>query len=207
MSIRPFVSLLALGALLALSPAPSAAQFSQATTLTVSNGSGWRSTTGHPGQRNTIIQAPSGKVLTGISFWERGDVPCGMVFHFSGNGRQASESFGCSGGTNDVLRMVFNYSSNAPRAVRQVRFCNRSNNQRMKGIRLRAAPITVSGVGSDPGLFLEETRPRCNNNWSPTVSECPSGEVVTAVRVEYQTGYHPNVVGLAVHCSSARMTT
>lgn len=207
MSIRPFVPLLALGAVLALPPAPVTAQLSQATTLTVSSGSGWRSTTGHPGARRTVIRAPAGKVLTGIDFWERGDRPCGMVFRFQGNGRDSNESWGCTGGQGDRLQTWFRYSSTAPRGVRQVRFCTRSNNNRMKGIRLRAAPISVSGVGSDPGLFLEETRPRCNNNWSSTVSGCPSGEVVTAVRLEYDTGSRNSAVGLAVFCSRARMTS
>ncbi len=200
---------LALAAMLATIPTPADAA---AQNLVITNGAGWRSTTGNGGSHAPhTLTAPAGMVLIGLRYAEARNVPCFMEATWWRPGASSVRTQwqmwdSCD---NQPHYLGVNATTAVPRALRLVRVCNRRSNDRIKGIRVRGANITASGAQPDPGLFREHDRPNCNGNWSSATSQCPSGQAITRLRIETRDAgvyNHRGAVGLAVFCSRVRVS-
>lgn len=203
----PTLAGLALTALLVTTTAPAGAQ-----NLVITNGAGWRSTTGVGGTYapNTLT-APAGMVLIGLRYAEYRDSPCAIeaTWWRPGASSISTEWKATDACDNQPHWLGVNATDAVPRALRLVRVCNRQSNDRIKGLRVRGANITASGAQPDPGLFREHDRPNCNGNWSSATSQCPTGQVITRVRIETRDiGIYDmrGAVGLSVFCSRVRVS-
>ncbi len=205
---RQAVFALAATLVLAAVPTDAAAQ-----SFAISNGAGWRTTTGVSGSfQPYTLTAPAGMVLYGLAYAENRDAPCLIeAYWWRPSAPRATTQWKRSDGCDNGHRRIrINASDEVPRALRLVRVCNRGSNDRVKGIRVRGANVTASGAQPDPGVYAEHDRPNCNDNWSPRISQCPEGQAITRVRVETSpTGTYGAraAVGLSVFCSRVRLSS
>lgn len=195
-------------ALLATLPGALQAQPSGSTrwTLTVPGSAVNTPVTG-VGNSIETLRGPANTVLTRMEFFERNDRPCqvratfaGWEFDAQNRAHQVSETVrtfdGCNGnaGSRQTIQI------DAPDGVWALRACLRRQNDRLKGLQVKAARIRRNGVqfrGVSNGVTSWE-RSNCNQ-WSGFV-ECTGGRVARGLRIARET--NPVVItGLALECA------
>ncbi len=85
-------------------------------------------------------------------------------------------------------------------AVTAIRVCHRAANARLKGVEVRYARVTPTGLGATGTATWE--RRNCNQ-WMPDFVTCPDGMVARGVRVHAD---GPDVQGLGLVCARLEFT-
>lgn len=157
-----------------------------------------------------VLSAGPHTVLERIEVRERGDRPCWIEATFRSHRPATARTtrlLDRCGGTASSGRIVEIADVEGEfRAVAGLAVCQRSGNQRLKGIELFGATVTTQlGVRHDDAITDRARRVNCND-WQPRVS-CPSTRIGTSLVVHFRStpGQPDEVVGFALRCASAQV--
>jgi hypothetical protein len=152
---------------------------------------------GDAGQGSQVL-GPAGTVLTSLEFFEQSDRPCGIVAGFASwslDGDQRAEGedfrtrrFGCAG--NSPQRV----GARTGEAISGIRICQRRQNDRLKGARVRTGHLVPDGL--EPASEPNFERPNCND-WQ-SWALCTQGQVATGIVVHTA---EAGITGIALKCS------
>ncbi len=153
------------------------------------------------------LRAPDGMALKGVTFGERNDRPCYLRAEFSGfdgTFTAGSRTFDRCNGSEGSLRTVTIVSSlSTMQWASGLQICQRQQNDRLKGVRLRGSRVDDQGTHYDPAIEEVEERTNCNQ-WAQQAF-CARGSVITELQVHYRaTGSRPaEITGVALNCAEA----
>lgn len=156
-----------------------------------------------------ILNAPSPNMaLRKLTYGERNDRPCYLQAEFwTDNPEQGAwpVTFNqCNGSHTSNQSIEIPSTFDAMQLASSIVACQRSQNDRLKGIRLIGSRIDASGATPDLAIQDEHERPNCND-WNPP-AHCNQGSVITGVRVHFRPASNQpaEIVGLGVNCGTAR---
>jgi hypothetical protein len=175
--------------------------------LNLTGSSGGTGTTG-TAATTAVLSAPAGMALRSLTYGERNDSPCFLEARFESedsNGGTVRTFNQCGGNAGSRRTVAIPTTAANLQFASTVTVCQRRQNERLKGIRLRGSRVDAQGATFDQAIVAQDERPNCNQ-WGEQVF-CPAGDVITAVQVHHRprAGRPTEITGLAVTCATATL--